>query len=72
MAFAVSGIVSASLIGMSCMPLTDFGFKPDIVELRCRVCGELITKTIGATLKGTPVKYGICRKYSHGASMIRT
>ena len=52
--------------------LTSFGLTDDVLELRCRVCGERIEKTIGATLLGTPVKFGVCKKRSHGASIVKT
>lgn len=51
--------------------LTNFGLKNDMIFLHCRKCGELITKTFGAVLLGTPVKYGVCRKRSHGVSICK-
>lgn len=51
--------------------LTKFGFQDDTVILKCRICGAIISKTIGAILLGTPVKYGVCKKWSHGASVVK-
>lgn len=51
--------------------LTEFGFDDKTIVLRCRKCGEPIRKTIGATLLGTKVKYGVCKKRSHGASICK-
>lgn len=51
--------------------LANFGITHNTVYLYCRKCGALITKTRHAVLLGTHVKYGVCKKYSHGASICK-
>lgn len=51
--------------------LENFGFKSETVMLKCRICGALITRATGATLLNVPVKYGRCKKRSHGVSIVR-
>lgn len=52
--------------------LTNFGFEDNTKPLYCRKCGDLITKVNGAVLLGTPVRYGVCHRYSHGVTIMRT
>ena len=50
--------------------LTQFGFNVEKSKtLRCRVCNTIIVKVHGTCLLGTEVKYGYCKKTSHGASV---
>lgn len=51
------------------MSLDNYGFQNDILVLYCRKCGERIDKVHGASFSDAFVKYGICRKRSHGASI---
>lgn len=52
--------------------LTEFSFPIESSSpLRCRKCGEIIKKYYVASLLGTTVKYGYCRKSSHGASVCK-
>lgn len=51
--------------------LREYGFKDDFQELHCRVCGGRINKFGYAILLGTHVRYGWCRKYTHGVSVAK-
>lgn len=51
--------------------LREYGFTGDYNELRCRLCGLRIPKYGIITLLGTYVKYGCCRWYTHGYSVVK-
>jgi hypothetical protein len=52
--------------------LREWGFPQDnYTELRCRICNSIIHKHGITILLGTTVKYGYCRWYTHGVSLVK-
>lgn len=57
------------------MNLLQFGFTDEYTPLRCRLCNGVVYKYAVVELwKNNPelntiVKFGWCRKYTHGASV---
>jgi len=52
--------------------LTEFGFNVQKSNtLRCRICDTILIRYYVCVLLGTVVKYGYCRKTSHGISVTK-
>lgn len=57
--------------------LLNYGFENTYQTLRCRLCGSPVYKYgIDVLFKNNPalrttVKFGWCRKYTHGVSVIK-
>lgn len=57
---------------MTKQDLREYNFPDsDFTELHCRICGDRINKFGYARLLGTDVRYGWCRKYTHGVSVAK-
>lgn len=63
--------MSGHIITMTKQDLRDWGFTQEYNELRCRKCNSIIHKHGIAVLLGTTVKYGWCRWYTHGVSVVK-
>lgn len=53
------------------MTLDEFGFTSDFEPLKCRVCGQRINKYGYSRLLNTTVRYGWCRWYTHGITVMK-
>lgn len=52
--------------------LREYGFEePKFFELMCRLCGQKIPKYGITILLNTHVKYGWCRRYTHGVTVAK-